>query len=244
MGRNTGQRGATSSPPGNTRRRGTSSNSVSGLVITRGPLSPRLRGRPARSRTLSKTTGTALTRGTSFENKANLPAAFWNRIVAQYEGTRLGRQEIYAEILDDVEGALWRYAWIADNRVSIAPELERIVVAIDPAVTHGPDSDETGIAAAGLGVDGDFYPLAGGGYRLSPHGWAEKAIQIYDLYEADRMIAERNNGGDLVETNIRHVRKNLPVTTIHASRGKKVRAEPIALLYEQGRCITWVCTNR
>ena len=133
-----------------------------------------------------------------------------------------------------MEGALWLYGWIADNRVAQAPELERVVVAIDPAVTHGPDSDETGLCVAGRGIDGDFYVLHGAGYRLSPDGWATKAIGLFDHHEADRVIGERNNGGEMVEATLRQIRPDLPITTIHASRGKRVRAEPVAGVVRAG----------
>ena len=178
---------------------------------------------------------TVTVRGSTYENRANLAPGYLERMQRQYEGTRIGRQELHGELLDDVEGALWLYGWIADNRVAQAPELERVVVAIDPAVTHGPDSDETGLCVAGRGIDGDFYVLHGAGYRLSPDGWATKAIGLFDHHEADRVIGERNNGGEMVEATLRQIRPDLPITTIHASRGKRVRAEPVVALYEQGR---------
>lgn len=176
-----------------------------------------------------------VTRGSTFDNRGNLAPGFFSDIVARYEGTRLGRQELYAEVLEDVEGALWQQGWIDAARLKRAPGLQRIVVAVDPAVTHGPDSDQTGIAAAGLGEDGQYYVLHGYGYRLSPDGWARRALDLYDQYQADRIIAERNNGGEMVEATIRNVRLDAPLETIVASRGKAVRAEPIAALYEQGR---------
>lgn len=176
-----------------------------------------------------------VTRGSTYDNRANLAPDFFRDIVRRYEGTRLGRQELSAEILDDVEGALWQIGWIDAARVSDTPQLVRVVVAVDPAATHGPTSDETGIAAAGVGDDGDFYVLHCRGYRLSPDGWARRSLDLYDQYQADRVIAERNNGGEMVEATIRNVRQEAPVETIVASRGKAVRAEPIAALYEQGR---------
>ena len=134
-----------------------------------------------------------------------------------------------------LRAALWKYDWVADARVAEPPPLKRVVISIDPSATHGPDADETGIAATGLGEDGDFYVLHSGGYRLSPDAWARTAVNLYDQWEADKIIGERNNGGDMVESTLKHVRKNLPIKTIHASRGKRVRAEPVAALYEQGR---------
>lgn len=152
---------------------------------------------------------------------------------ATYGGTRLGRQELLAEILTDVPGALWTWAML-DNRKT-APDLTRVVVAVDPAVTSGEESDETGIVVAGLGVDGRGYVLADRSCRLSPDGWARRAVQAFDDYEAGLVVAEVNNGGDLVEQTIRTVRRTIPYRKVHASRGKQVRAQPVAALYEQGR---------
>ena len=152
---------------------------------------------------------------------------------AEYGGTRIGRQELDAEILTDVPGALWTWAML-DNRQP-APDLTRVVVAIDPAVTSGEDSDETGIVVAGLGVDGRAYVLADRSCRLSPDGWAQRAVQAFDDYSADLIVAEVNNGGDLVEQTVRTVRRTIPYKKVHASRGKQTRAQPVAALYEQGR---------
>ncbi len=176
---------------------------------------------------------TALTKGRTLENAANLAPQFLDQIVKRYQGTRLGRQELDAEILDDVPGALWTWAMLEDRRQ--APDLTRAVVAIDPAVTSGEDSDETGIVVAGIGVDGRGYVLADRSCRLSPDGWARRAVQAFDDYAADAVIAEANNGGDLVENTIRTVRKSIPYRKVHASRGKQTRAQPVAALYEQGR---------
>lgn len=178
---------------------------------------------------------TIVTGGSSYENRANLADQFVEETLAQYEGTRLGRQEIHAEILDDIEGALWQYDWIANNRVSQAPELERVIVAVDPAATHGPDADDTGICVAGRGIDGEFYVLFSGKYKLTPDGWGRKAVEVYDRYQADRIIGEVNQGGDMVVSTIGHIRANLPVGTVRAFRGKRLRAEPVTALYEQGR---------
>lgn len=178
---------------------------------------------------------TAITRGSTYDNRANLAPAFLNSIVRKYEGTRLGRQELYAEMLDDTPGALWTRAMLEAARFDGTPDLRRVVVAIDPAVTSGDDSDETGIIVAGHGVDGMFYVLADRTCRLSPDGWARRAIIALDDFSADRIVAEVNNGGDLVEATIRTVRRDVAYTKVHASRGKRVRAEPIAALYEQGK---------
>lgn len=177
------------------------------------------------------------TRGSTFENKANLSPAFVAEIVKKYEGTRLGRQELYAEVLDDVPGALWTRSMIESTRRrrELKPDMSRVVVAIDPAVTSGEEADETGIVVAARGVDGRGYVLADLSCRLSPDAWAKRAVNAYREFEADRIVAETNNGGDLVERVIRTVDANVPYRAVTASRGKRVRAEPIAALYEQGR---------
>lgn len=176
---------------------------------------------------------TAVTTGSTYDNLANLAPAFAEQIIRKYEGTRLGRQELLAEILTDVPGALWTLEMLEDRRQ--APDLTRVVVAIDPAVTSGEDSDETGIVVAGIGVDGRGYVLADRSCRLSPDGWAKRAVRAFDEYRADAILAEVNNGGDLVEQTIRTVRRSIPYKKIHASRGKQTRAQPVAALYEQGR---------
>lgn len=176
---------------------------------------------------------TAVTTGSTYDNLANLAPAFAEQIIRKYEGTRLGRQELLAEILTDVPGALWTWAML-DNKAP-APDMTRVVVAIDPAVTSGEDSDETGIVVCGLGVDGRGYLLADRSCRLSPDGWARRAVAAYDEFSADLVVAEVNNGGDLVEQTIRTVRRTIPYKKVHASRGKQTRAQPVAALYEQGR---------
>lgn len=178
---------------------------------------------------------THVTRGTTYDNRDNLPDVFFAQIVGRYEGTRIGRQELYAEILEDVEGAFWRLEDIERTRVREVPELVRVVVGVDPAVTHGDDADETSVCVAGKGIDGDYYVLDSQGYRLSPSGWATRVVDAYDARGADRVVAEVNQGGEMVEATLRAVRPSLPVKVIRASRGKTVRAEPIAALYEQGR---------
>lgn len=186
-------------------------------------------------RELLHSDSTHVTRGSTYDNRANLAPAFFEQIIRRYEGTRLGRQELYAEILDDLPGALWTRAMLEDAHTQTPPDLKRIVVAIDPAVTSGEDSDQTGIIVAGLGVDGLGYVLADRTCRMSPAGWAERALTALDEFQADRIVAEVNNGGDMVEHTIRSVRRNAPYKKVHASRGKRVRAEPIAALYEQAR---------
>lgn len=175
---------------------------------------------------------TVVTKGTTFENRVNLAPSFFSQIIAKYQGTRLGRQEIDAEILDDVPGALWTRATI---KYGPAPDLARVVVAIDPAATSGEESDETGIIVAGLGIDGRGYVLADRSCRLSPDGWARRAVKAYEDFKADYIIAEDNNGGEMVEYTIKTVAPNIKVKRIHASRGKHTRAEPVSALYEQGK---------
>lgn len=179
---------------------------------------------------------TVIVTGSSYENRANLSPKWFDEILSKFEGTRLGRQEIHAETLDDNPGALWRLKWLDDLRVKESPALKRIVVAIDPATTSNPDSDETGIIVAGHGSDSHGYVLADLSMRGTPEEWARVAVNAYHDYKADRIIGETNNGGEMVETVIRMVERNIPFTAVHASRGKITRAEPISALYEQGKC--------
>ena len=181
--------------------------------------------------------GTIITRGSTYDNRANLAKRFIQKIITKYAGTRLGRQEIDGEILDDVPGALWTYAMLEKNRVHTAPVLRRIVIAIDPAVSYGPDSDETGMIAAGIDSQNPphAYVLGDHSRRSKPEGWAAEAVAWMKSIKADRIVAEVNNGGDLVESVIRTVDVNTPYRSVHASKGKHTRAEPISALYEQGR---------
>jgi phage terminase large subunit-like protein len=186
-------------------------------------------------RELLKDPTTHVTRGSTFDNAANLAKTQLAKYKAKYEGTRLGRQELGGEVLEDVPGSLWQHAGIDAARVRVAPELVRVVVSIDPAATSSAEADETGIIGAGKGVDGQYYVLADRTCRMSPHGWATRAVVAYDELKADRVVAEVNNGGEMVEHTVRTVRSSIPYTAVHASRGKRVRAEPIAALYEQGK---------
>jgi phage terminase large subunit-like protein len=182
--------------------------------------------------------GVVVTRGTTYENLENLSPAF-RSIIAKYEGTQLGRQELEAEILDDVEGALWRRDFIEPNRVKAAPVLKRIVVAIDPSTTANETSDEAGIVAAGKGHDNEYYVLADKSLRALPARWANAALTLYHDLEADNIIAESNNGGEMIRTVIKSVARDggdsIPIRLIHASRGKQTRAEPISQLYERNK---------
>lgn len=184
---------------------------------------------------LIKASNTFLTEGTTYENRDNLADNWFDVIIKKYEGTRIGRQELQAELLEDVEGALWTLKMIEDNRVKEPVELRRIIVGVDPAVTSNPDSDETGIVIGGLGIDGLGYVLKDASGIYTPNDWAKRTIFNYHEYKADRVVAEVNNGGDLVEINIRIVDRNVSYKSVYASKGKRIRAEPISALYEQGR---------
>jgi len=181
---------------------------------------------------------TIVTRGNTYDNKSNLAPSFIKSIEARYEGTRLGRQEISAEVLDDAPGALWSRSMLDEKRVKPQdlPDMQRVVVAVDPAAEGTEDGhSETGIIACGLGVDGRGYVLDDQSCRLSPLGWARRAIATYDLHSADCIVAELNQGGQMVVQTLRSARDGIPIREVRASRGKVTRAEPIAALYEQGR---------
>lgn len=180
-----------------------------------------------------------LVRGSTFENERNLAPGFIEHLRARLAGTRLGRQELEAEILEDLAGALWPRALIEAARVPAAPAaLRRVVVGVDPSGAAGPEdesADEIGIVAAGVDADGVGFILEDGSDRLSPDGWAQRVIELFDRWGADRIVAEANFGGSLVASNIRTARRNAPVTMVTASRGKVQRAEPISALFEQQR---------
>jgi len=176
-----------------------------------------------------------LTTGSTYENAANLSPEFIDEMRRRYEGTRLGRQELEAQIIDDVDGALWERANIDEHRSHQPPPLRRVVVAIDPAVTAGEDSAETGIVVAGVDSAGRGYVLDDRSLRASPGDWAAAAVAAYHTHKADVIVAEANQGGDLVSTLIRTVDDRVPVRMVRASRGKRTRAEPVAALYEQGK---------
>jgi phage terminase large subunit-like protein len=187
-------------------------------------------------KTIMAARSTVTTRSRTFDNAANLSAATIEHLKATYGGTSLGRQELDAELLDELEGALWNRAMLDACRVHVAPEpLRRVVVAIDPAGGASKTSDETGIVAAGRGADGHGYVLADISGRYSPDGWARRAVELYRNLRADRIVAEANFGGGMVEATIRSVDPSVPVKLVHASRGKAVRAEPVVSFYEQRR---------
>ncbi|MCW2285693.1 putative phage terminase large subunit-like protein [Rhodoblastus acidophilus] len=178
-----------------------------------------------------------ITRASTRDNAANLATSFLATVENQYGGTRLGRQELEGELLTDVPGALWSLAMIEEARVrrEDVPEMRRIVVAIDPAVTSGEDADETGIIVAGLGVDGVGYVLEDRSGRYSPTEWAREAVAAYHKHRADRIVAETNQGGELVRATVEVVDANVAYKGVHASRGKYTRAEPVSALFEQRR---------
>jgi len=187
---------------------------------------------------LVKDSHTAVTRGHTMGNKDNLAPAFLKYITEKYEGTRLGRQELAGEILDDNPDALWERDVIDELRVSNAPGMDRIVVAIDPQATNTETSAETGIVVAGIAVVKrkiHGYILADLTTKGSPNHWGTAAIAGYHTFRADRVIGEVNNGGDMVENTIHTIERNIPFKSVHATRGKQLRAEPVSALYEQGR---------
>ena len=178
-----------------------------------------------------------LTKGNTFENQENLADSALEMMRERYEGTALGRQELYAEILDDVEGALWNNAMIESTRINKEDEreLQQIIVAVDPAVTTGENSDETGIMVVGKDRNNEYYVLEDLSGRHTADSWGRIVLNAYYEWEADRIIAEVNNGGDLVEKVIRDKDPNVSYRSVRATRGKMLRAEPIAALYEQKR---------
>lgn len=212
------------------------------VIVTTTPKPVRLlKGEPGRPGILTMP-GAVVTRGRTIDNLPNLSPAFRQTVITLYEGTRLGRQELDAEMLEDVEGALWTHEILDACRVREAPNLQRVVVAVDPAVTSTGDSDETGIVVAGVArceckgkseLHGFVVEDLSG--RYSPDAWARRAIDAFDRHQADRIVAEVNNGGDLVEANLRTIRQNVSLKKVHASKGKVTRAEPISAIYEQGR---------
>jgi phage terminase large subunit-like protein len=191
---------------------------------------------------LRNRSSTHLTVGSTWDNRSNLSERFYAEVIAPLEGTRLGRQEINAEILEDVPGALWtREMFDGDEtpgwalRRRVAPEMARIVVAIDPSGTAGESDkgDTIGIVVAGKGVDGRGYVLADRSCKLPPAQWGAVAVRAYKEFKADRIVAERNYGGAMVAHVIRTCDSTVAYREVVASRGKVVRAEPVAALYEQ-----------
>lgn len=184
---------------------------------------------------LLKRDNVRVVRGSTFDNAKNLAPSALAELRLRYENTRLGRQELYGEVLEEVEGALWTRDTIESARVTKAPPLVRIVVGVDPAVTSGESSDETGIVVVGMTADGHYYVLDDKTLRATPDAWARAAVSAYQEHKADRIVAETNNGGDMVTLLMRQVDSTVSVKKVTATRGKQLRAEPISSLYEQGR---------
>jgi len=180
-----------------------------------------------------------VTRGRTYDNADNLAAPFLKQVEERYSGTRRGRQELEGEVLDDMPGALWNREIIDAARKPECPDLDRIIVAVDPAATSGEEADETGIVAVGFATDSDGnkrgYVLADRSLRGTPDEWAAAAVSLYHELDADRIVAEKNQGGEMVSAVLRAKDRNVPITLVTATRGKVVRAEPISALYEQGR---------
>ncbi len=178
----------------------------------------------------------AVTRATTYDNRANLAEAFFSAVIKTYEGTRLGRQELNGELLEDDPDALWTRTLIERYRRTTGPDLRRVVIGVDPPASSGEGADECGIVIAGLGVDDRFYVLGDKSRaRAKPAAWARAVAQAFESFDADRVIAEVNQGGEMVASVLHHVAPSLPVHQVRATRGKRVRAEPAAALYEQGR---------
>ncbi len=178
----------------------------------------------------------AVTHAATFVNARNLAPAFVDTVLARYRGTRLGRQEIEGEIVEDRPDALWSRAMIEACRIEAAPALARIVVAVDPPASASKRADACGLVAAGRAENGIIYVLADATVAgLSPAGWAAKAIALWRRLCADALVVEVNQGGDMVRAVIGEADRSVPVTAVRARRGKWLRAEPVAALYEQGK---------
>lgn len=189
-------------------------------------------------RTLLERDDCIITTGSTFENSDNLAESTLQMLRDKYEGTSMGRQELYAEVIDATEGALWTPSIIDRGRKSIkniTEKITNILISVDPAVTSGSSSDETGIVVVGKDSDNEYYVLDDKSGKYKPDQWGQKAIDLFYQWDADRIVAEVNNGGDLVERLLRTIDTGVRYKSVHATRGKMVRAEPIAALYEQGK---------
>jgi phage terminase large subunit-like protein len=186
-------------------------------------------------RDLIARSSTAVTRATTYDNLHNLAPTFREEILSEFEGTRLGDQELRGLVLEDNPNGIFKREVIEANRVLAAPEFRRIVVGVDPAATSNKKSNNTGIVVAGLGVDAKYYVLEDGTRHDKPHIWGAQAISLYHKYQCDRLIGESNCGGEMVEGIIKILDPSIAYKSVHATRSKRTRAEPIAALYEQGR---------
>ena len=179
---------------------------------------------------------TAVTRASTHANAAHLSPVFLDEVLARYAGTRLGRQEIDGEIIEDRGDALWTRTLIETLRVPKAPPLLRLVIGVDPPGSARPGSDACGIVAAGIADNGTIYVLADATvHQLAPHGWASAVVALFSRLRADLVVAEGNQGGDMVRAVLQQIDPAIPVRTVHATRGKWLRAEPVAMRYQQGK---------
>lgn len=174
--------------------------------------------------------GVAFTHATLFDNPYN-PTEWVDMMRTRYEGTRLGRQELMGELIEDVEGALWSRGVLEACRVDSHPDFAVVVVSVDPAATSKLNSDDTGIIVAGLGADGDGYIVADRTCHLAPEGWGQRVVRAYRQHDADRVVGEVNNGGEMVEYVVKSVDSTVPFKAVHASRNKQTRAEPVSALF-------------
>lgn len=174
-----------------------------------------------------------LSRGSTYDNLKNLAPTIAEEILAQYEGTRIGRQEIEAEILEDADGALWNRELLEQNRVSNYPNLELTLIGVDPNASSSEAADEYGIVVGG-NHDGRSFVVEDASGKGGPTVWAKKAVAMYFKHDAHYIVAEKNNGGEMVQLTINSVDATVPVKLVHASKGKLIRAEPIALEYDKG----------
>jgi phage terminase large subunit-like protein len=179
---------------------------------------------------------TTVTRAATHANAAHLSPAFLSEVLARYAGTRLGRQEIDGEIIEERDDTLWTRVMIEAARVTVAPPLLRTVVGIDPPGSGRPGADSCGIVAAGIADDNCIYVLEDASVAgLSPQGWASRAVALFHRLKADCLVAEVNFGGEMVRAVIQQIDAGVPLRTVHATRGKWVRAEPVAMMYQQGK---------
>ena len=184
---------------------------------------------------LHKDPDVVFTHGTPFDNKDNLTPQYFKDLEKAYKGTKLWRQEVLGELLDGIEGALWTHSQLDKCRIDNLPDLQRIVIGVDPSVADGKNTDSTGIVVAGECEEKNYYLLEDATINTNVDEWAQVVIDLYYKYAADRVVAETNNGGDLVESLLRGKDPNVSFKKVHASKGKIVRAEPISALYEQHR---------
>jgi phage terminase large subunit-like protein len=199
----------------------------------------------ALTRVIRERAGGALSTWPTYDNEANLAESFRRDILDPYRGTRIGRQELMGELLEDVEGAMWKPEMLEDRlddgdrkltgRVAKAPECSQLVVAVDPTGADNAGADECGIVVVGKGEDGHGYVLADWTLRGSPKAWAAKAVQAYHHFKADKIVAETNFGAQMVADTIQTADRSVPVGVVRASRSKRQRAEPVVAMYEQGR---------